>query len=469
MREEIDAMNRFTHIITTSILATGVYAQSSPDATPIYEIQSGYVSANDGTFNYQGYLEVDGEPANGMYSFRFEAFEDPEGNNLLSELHFFSPQIPVVDGLFNVDVQMGGDSPGAQSFWRSVGDREMYLEIGVGMFEGGPYTTLGTLSKVGWSARAQYAGIAESLRFPYTDIYTDPSADPTTMISLTSEFGGIVAEFRSNQVRDEPLVYIRGDEVFSPNFGFQSGALLVDSRDDEVGIRGEAARYSVVGFFSDVSTLPGVSAAVLGSVGFFSSPDVVAIWANNSASGNDARLGTENHAGEFYGDVLVNGNMRVEGEPVRDFGSNELSPIGPIAYGFVSSGGATSGATANLSSSWDAANSRYIISINGENYVNGPYTANVTVVDSNEPRLATTNAVGGDLVITIWDLNSGNARVQDNFQVVVYKPDPNAFILRGAPDGVDSDKYYEQTGSAPILGTTSQSIPVVSPQPPSIK
>lgn len=467
-------MHRPHHVIglfvaTAMLTSTAALAQQQAQAELDYEVQSGIITANDGTFNYQGYLEVDGQPANGMYSFRFEAFEDPTGFDIAHELYFYSELVQVVDGLFDLDVQMGGVASEARRFWREIGNQEMYFEIGVSEIEGGPYTTLGTRAKLGWSARAQYAGISESLRFPYAEVYTDPSADPTTMLSLTSEFGGIVAEFRSNQVRDEPLVYIRGDEVFSPTFGFQSGALLVDSRDDEVGIRGEGSRYSVVGFFADESTLPGVSAALLGNVGFFSSPDVVAVWAVNSPAGTSARLGTENYAGDFSGDVLVDGNMRVEGEPVRDFGSNELSPIGPIAYGFIGSSGTTSGATANLSSSWDAANSRYIISVEGESIFNGPYTATVTVVDSNEPRVATTNAIGGDLTVTIWDLNSGNTRVQDNFQVVIYKPDPNAFLLRGAPNGVDSDKYYEQTGSAPVLGTTSQPIPVVPHQSPGIE
>lgn len=458
-------MNRLTCILTTAMLTTIAYSQQSPNATHLEEVQAGVVSANDGSFNYQGYLEVDGHPANGMYSFRFEAFNDPTGPDIASDLLFFSPTVPVVDGLFSVDVQMGGTPADARDFWRTIGDQEMYFEIGVGEVEGGPYTTLGTRAKLGWSARAQYAGIAESLRFPYSETYVDEFGDQTTMLSLTSEFGGVVARFRSNAVSDAPIVHIRGEQMFNTAFGFQSGALLVDSRDDEVGIRGEGARYSIVGFFSDAPSLPGISAAVLGSVGFFSSPDVIAIWALNNPAGTSARLGTADHAGEFTGDVVIDGNMRVEGEPVRDFGVNELSPIGPIAYGFVTSGGTVSSATANLSATWDAASSQYRVSVDGEAITLGPYTAVVTVVDSSEPRLATTNTVAGDLIVKVWDLNSGNIPIQDNFQIVIYKADPNAFLLRGAPNGVDADKYYEQTGTAPIIGTTTQTKPVTTPEP----
>lgn len=463
---------RMLCIGTALLMSCGLAFAQSPehprDRERTLEIRSpaGITTLNDGSFNYQGYLEVDGQPANGMYSFRFEAFEDPTGPIILSELFFFSPTIPVVDGLFVVNVQMGGTPSDARRYWRELGDRDMYLEIGVGEFEGGPYTTLGTRAKVGWSARAQYSGIAESLRFPYADSFTSPSGNPSTMLSLTNELGGSVAQLRSNGVSDEPIVYIRGGRVFNTAFSFQSGALLVDSRDDEVGIRGEGARYSVVGFFSDPPTLPGVSAALLGNVGFGSTADVVAVWALNAPAGTAARLGTADYAGEFTGDVVISGNMRVEGEPVRDFGSNELSPIGPLAYGFVTSSGGLSSATANLSASWNAANSWYTISIDGKSIVLGPYTAIVTVVDSDEPRLATTNASGGNLVVKIWDLNSGNIAVQDNFQIVIYEADPNAFLLRGAPNGVDPDKYYEQTGTAPIIGTTTTPVPVTPPEPP---
>ncbi|MAO22563.1 MAG: hypothetical protein CMJ35_10330 [Phycisphaerae bacterium] len=460
-------MFRFTPVLATAVFAGVALAQHSPDATRAYQVQSGLMTENSGSFNYQGRLEVDGQPANGMYSFRFEAFEEPTGSNSAHELYFESIPVTVVDGLFQVDVQMGGTASEARRFWREVGNQELYFEISVGEFEGGPYTTLGTRTKLSWSARAQYAGIAESLRFPYSETYINEFGDPETMLSLTSAFGGTVAEFRSNTVTNEPTVYIRGERVFGSSFGFQSGALLVDSRDDEVGIRGEGSRFSVVGFFGEESTLSGVSAALLGNVGFGSSPDVVAVWAYNGPAETSALLGTENYAGDFSGDVIVDGNLRVEGEPVRDFGSNELSPIGPIAYGFVGTSGGVLGGTANLHSSWDNANSRYIISVDGENLSLGPYTVIATVVDSAEPRVATTNTAGGDLVVRIWDINSGNIAVQDNFQLVIYKPDPNAFVIRGAPDGFDADKYYEQTGASPIIGTTSTPAPAPTQnQPP---
>ena len=94
--------------VAVCITASMAHAQDHPDATRTYEVQSGVVTMNDGSFNYQGYLEVDGEPANGMYSFRFEAFDDADGFDIAHELYFTSELVEVVDGLFDLDVQMGG-------------------------------------------------------------------------------------------------------------------------------------------------------------------------------------------------------------------------------------------------------------------------------------------------------------------------------------------------------------------------
>ncbi|MFG0246913.1 MAG: hypothetical protein ACF8MF_12770 [Phycisphaerales bacterium JB052] len=451
-------MFRFTPVLATAVFAGVAYAQHSPDASRVYEVQSGVITENSGSFNYQGRLEVDGQPANGMYSFRFDAYEEAVGPSIAHELYFESIPVAVVDGLFQVDVQMGGTASEARRFWREVGDQELYFEIGVGAFEGGPYTTLGSRTKLSWSARAQFAGIAESLRFPYSETYVNEQGDPATMLSLNSAFGGTVAEFSANAVTDEPTVYIHGERVFGSSFGFQSGALLVDSRDDEVAIRGEGSRFSVVGFFGDESTLTGVSAAVLGNVGFFSSPDVVAVWAVNSPAGTSARLGTENYAGDFTGDVIVNGNLRVEGEPVRDFGGNELSPIGPIAYASISTSGSVYSGTSNIASVVWNPTGWYEIEITGESVSFQTHIVSVNVIDSFQPRMTTTNFTGsGKLLVYIWDLDG--FAIQDNFHVVVYKADPNAFLRNPPPPGVDPELYYNQTGIRPVVGTTSTPAP----------
>lgn len=453
-------MNRIAHIITTSILTTSIYAQSSPDATPIYEIHSGYMTANDGSFNYQGYLEVDGEPANGMYSFRFEAFNDPTGSDIASELFFVSPTIPVVDGLFMINVQMGGTPGAARSFWRSIGDQEMYFEIGVSEFEGGPYTTLGTRAPLGWSARAQYAGISESLRFPYVDNYIDTDGDPVTLITLSSTYGGTLIRLQEGENSNDPILDIQGETAFGIDFGPQNGAVRVDAMNEPVGILATGNDYALVGLLP--SSLFADS-AILGQVQNGTAAN--ALTALNQEANTYAILGTPSHAGNFGGDVVIDGNLEVDGEPVRDFGSNTLSPIGPIAYASVSSGAAIYSGTSNIASVVWNPTGWYEIEITGESVTFQTHIVSVNVIDSFQPRMTTTNFTGsGKLLVYIWDLDG--FAIQDNFHVVVYKADPNAFLRNPPPPGVDPESYYEQTGIRPVVGTTStrQPAPVATPK-----
>jgi len=420
---------------------------------------AGPVVGNDGSFGYQGYLEFEGAPANGDFYFRFSMFDSAVGGSEVSPLYGLVGPVTATDGLFVCNIQLGGSQEDALGFWREFGDAVKYLNIEVGQIEG-LYTTLSNRVFIGSTPQALHSQFARALTFPYVDSYSEPFGDLSTMVSLTSEFGGTVAELRANGVSDEPTVYIRGERVFGSSFAFQSGALLVDSREDEVAIRGEGSRFSIVGFFSDPPTLSGVSAAVVGSVGFGSSADVVAVWGTNGPAGTSARLGTADYAGDFDGDVLVRDDMRVQGEATRDYANNSPSPIGPLAYGFVSTTGVVGSATANLSASWDAANSRYLIEVDGELLGFNSHVVSVTVVDSFEPRLATFDGSGsGMLSVKIWDINSGNVPVQDNFSIVIYDANPVVVNRIAAPDGVDPDKYTEATGAV-LVETRSRVEPV---------
>lgn len=401
-----------------------------------------------GAFTYQGYLELDGQPANGVFYFRFSMYDTEDV--WLGTWWAPAGPVTVTNGVFSCEVLMGGTPEVANQFWHDFGRAAKTMKIEVGEVEG-VYTALSPRVPVHATPHALYAKQAGELAFPYADSYDQHLGNPETMFSLTNIHGGITAEFVNETESDEPIVYIRGDDVFSPTFARQSGALLVDSRSDEVAIRGEGTRYSVVGNFSEPSTLPGISAAILGSVGAGSSPDVVAVWGFNSPAGTSARLGTADYAGDFSGDVVVRDNLHVEGDAVRDFTPTRTSPIGPLAYGFVTSTGFMNSSTGNLSAVWDAAQEHYRLSIDGETLVLGQHTVIVTVIDSSEPRLATTNVLGGELIVTIWDLNSNFVRRQDNFQIVVYDANPNAALLRNAvPPGVDPDKYGEATGVMPV-------------------
>ena len=420
----------------------------------------GIILNNNGTFSYQGYLEENGQPANGNYSFQFEAYEESfQGSDLISDLFFTSPLIPVVDGLFVVEVEMGGTPETAIEFWHAVGDMEMYFEIGVGLNEGGPYEIFGERTKLGWSARAQYSGISNALRFPYTDTHSNPFADPETMISLHNEFGGTVLELSAGVNTGDPTIHVVGNNPYNSTGFFDQGIIQANDLDRSFGVLSIANQFPILGLIESDSSSN--RAAVLGEVVPGSNPNIIAVWALNDVSGNSAALGGGTYAGDFSGDVLARTDLRVQGEPTRDYAFNSPSPIGPLAYGSISSSGNLNSGTANISSSWDAANSWYLISVAGETMTFQTHIVTVTVVDFNEPRVATFSNTGGDILVKIWDINSGNVAVQDNFSIVIHDPTATTLNRLAAPNGMDEDKYTEKTG-AQLIQTQPRNEPVES-------
>lgn len=435
-------------VIGMMALTPPAIAQHQLDAERPYEVQSGVLTASDGTFNYQGYLEVDGEAANGMYSFRFEAFNDPTGFDSAHELYFTSDLIPVVDGLFDLDVQMGGTASEARRFWREIGNQEMYFEIGVSEIEGGPYTTLGTLAKLGWSARAQYAGISDSLRFPYIDSFADPDGDPTTMIYLENDFGGSILELVTYTSTNEPMIDLTGPLPYGIDFGSQNGAIRIDDSDERVGILSTANEFPLVGYLQNPE--PGTSGAILGQVATGAGEGYFAVSAINSNSGNRAYLGADEVAGLFVGDVAVDGEIK------KSYGSAVTASAAPLAYGFIDSDGSVQSGTPNLSATWDAGQNRYLVSIDNESYFFSAYTAVITPASGTSPRIVSTTSVGGSLVVYVMDPLNSYARIQDEFQLAVFKTDPNTTVINRNTTGMDDDEFYRLHGLTPEVVRTQQ-------------
>ncbi|MBO6740025.1 MAG: hypothetical protein JJ916_09215 [Phycisphaerales bacterium] len=435
-------------VIGMMALTAPAIAQHQLDAERPYEVQSGVLTASDGTFNYQGYLEVDGEAANGMYSFRFEAFNDPTGFDIAHELYFTSDLIPVVDGLFDLDVQMGGTASEARRFWREIGNQEMYFEIGVSEIEGGPYTTLGTRAKLGWSARAQYAGISDSLRFPYIDSFADPDGDPTTMIYLESDFGGSILELVTYTSTNEPMIDLTGPLPYGIDFGSQNGAIRIDDSDERVGLLSTANEFPIVGYLQNPE--PGTGGAVLGQVATGAGEGYFAVSAINSNTGNRGYLGGENEAGLFVGDVLVNGNIN------KSYGNASQASAAPVAYGFINSSGSVASGSGNFTCTWESSLLRYRIAIENENYFFSNYTAVITPSASSNPRLVSTSSATGELLVYILDPLSGYARTQSSFQFVVYKSDPNTTVINRNTTGMDDSEFYRLHGLTPEVVRTQQ-------------
>jgi hypothetical protein len=98
--------------------------------------------------------------------------------------------------------------------------------------------------------------------------------------------------------------------------------------------------------------------------------------------------------------------------------SANLVGNGPIAYGVVNTDGSKIGGTANWSSTFNAALSRYEISITGESYHFTSYATVVTPVA--DIRFCRTSSVGGDLLVLCY--NTAGTLTTSRFGFVVSKP-----------------------------------------------
>lgn len=120
-------------------------------------------------------------------------------------------------------------------------------------------------------------------------------------------------------------------------------------------------------------------------------------------------------AGRFQGNVHVTGKL------TRAYTNGTANQSTPIAYGTVrATDGLLLSGTPNVSSSYDATNHRYLITIAEETYSTSGYITSVTPTTSAQPRFATTTATGGQLSVRIFDANGGLQQAQ--FSFLTYKP-----------------------------------------------
>ncbi len=138
-------------------------------------------------------------------------------------------------------------------------------------------------------------------------------------------------------------------------------------------------------------------------------------------SGNNVGVGTAAPATllDVNGTATVQ-DMTVKNQVVHPFSPGATpDPIHPIAYGHVSASGNIDSGTPNFTASWDAAGSRYLITIDGESYNFIGYVTIVTPVASTTV-MASTFSSSGKLVVDLRDRTG--AAVQSNFAFVVFKP-----------------------------------------------
>lgn len=93
---------------------------------------------------------------------------------------------------------------------------------------------------------------------------------------------------------------------------------------------------------------------------------------------------------------------------------------GLVAFAHINSDGTLFSSSNNVSSSYDAVNSRYLITISGESYSAINYVTVVTPDGLAAPVIPVVNSVGSQLAVSLF--NTAGAKIQSTFQFVTYKP-----------------------------------------------
>jgi hypothetical protein len=93
------------------------------------------------------------------------------------------------------------------------------------------------------------------------------------------------------------------------------------------------------------------------------------------------------------------------------------SGLAPIAYGFILPSGVKNWGTSNVTSSWDATNSWYTITLSGYSYFYSEYITVVTPI-CGPGWSVSTSSVSGNLLVII--ANASNVKAQCSFQFVTY-------------------------------------------------
>jgi hypothetical protein len=361
-------------------------------------------------FSYQGRLDESGAPANGSYDFRFRLYDASVGGSQVGPILYHTTIVQ--DGLFTVGLDFGDVYDGER----------LWLQIDVRPTGSGAYTPLSPRQELTATPHACYALRAGELALPFAGTVntTGPAFDVNNQGSSSSDYA------------------IRGVRGTAGNLPGNHPVIMGSSSTENIGVAGTGYRWGVAGFV-DTDYATGVQGEVTSGV-----TGAEAVAAVNFASGNDAYLGTDDYAGEFYDDVYVYGTIQ------KRYAAGTSDPAIPIAYGFINTDGSVSVATPNVSSSYNAGSGRYEITIAGESYYFSEYVTVVTVVGT-PALLPVTSSVGGDLLVYLRDVSGNSA--QRWFQFVTYKPTGAGFTVGGPratptperPHITDTD-VWEQLG-----------------------
>jgi len=155
----------------------------------------------------------------------------------------------------------------------------------------------------------------------------------------------------------------------------------------------------------------GLGSTTAGVVGY----GTTGVYAFNSSNAAiKAYLATASYAGDFTTDV------RVQGEILREYVAGAPKNAVPVAYGTINGTGTISAGSGNFTVTYNSTSTWYEIAIIGESYYFPSYTTVVTPINLNTPLIATTYSGSNKLIVTIFNLS--NAKVQNTFSFVVYRP-----------------------------------------------
>ena len=384
-------------------------------------------------FTYQGQLQDAGAPANGTYDFRFRLFNAPSDGGQIGPTIIFN-DITVTNGVFQVVPDFGDVF--------NQNDAFLFIEVRPGASTGG-YTGLLPRTPITAAPKAQYASAADTLLAPATiDAF---SAAPTLTVnqSNTAQAGAALRATRGASNRLGSVAFSRLIELESVEAG--------------IGVLSIAQNFPITGLL-DANSAVGNTAAVLGQVQPGGQPAAIALWGLNFGFGTQARIATSDYAGDFTGNVRVNGQI------TRSYAPNSYDLATPIAYGFINAIGTVANGTPNISCVWNFVQNRYEVLIDGEDYFFDEYVTVVTPLTSNVS--VRTSSGLGRLFVEFRNTITQNL-VQSNFQFVTYKPD-GAALVRGQQRPplqpllntpfTDTDLHPDPTTNTPRLPVISEPI-----------
>jgi Chaperone of endosialidase len=309
-------------------------------------LQPSTASAQGTAFTYQGRLQNNGSPVNGLYDFRFRLGADPQGNNYVGSA-YLTNGVGVSNGLFITTMDFGPGAFNGSNYW---------LEVDVRTNGAGGYTALSPLQALTPTPYAILAsnlsGVLPAAQLGGTIASANLPASPTVSGTVTAgAFAGNGASVTN--VNAQALNGLNATNFWQTagNGGTASGVNYLGTADNQrlvVKVYGqEVVRYepttdtpSIVGGYAGntASGLEGVTIAG-GGTAIGTQPNVVGGVAHFGTIGggyNNTALGYG--AGVFAGSVnIAGGNFSLVGEGQFNTNWGNYAVIGGGMYNSISS------------------------------------------------------------------------------------------------------------------------------------